>query len=210
MGVRNMRTSTAKLHYYLIIIATLLFLNTSCTTVIPKYKLPSDNLNQTDLKSDVKFTVRPLVNPDESEKYFGNVLLSEGIIAIFLKIENQSDSSHYKVDKNEIWLSVLPTKGNEEILSKDRGDAQSNDYTFGASAMLAQMAINESRKEFALRSNEYRTRTIPPRGRAQGFLYFKYSGKQEDLGDLKLHIKAVDPVERKGIYFDFNIMLTKG
>lgn len=187
-----------------------LLLNGCVSTVLPEYVLKDDAASQTITSNGLRITVRPLFDRRESEAYFGRNLLEDNIIAIFIKAENLDSSRYYMIRKEDIDLSATGSGNDDVVTGKASESSQSNASNYGGvyssiSMLGAQLAINESRKEYAFRASEFSTQTIGPGSETQGFVYFRNGNKNGKSGTMKLQVMAINPVDNSSSEFKFNI-----
>jgi hypothetical protein len=152
---------------------------------LPRYESPPisryDNVQS---KDGLAIAIRPLLDHEESRRYFGKALLSDGIVAAFVLCANQSTSASFVVPKAGISL-VADVPGialhEGKVQSTDAADATVIAGAVLASPLVAGIGVkllsDASVINHSVRAQEFLTKTLSPGQTAGGFVYFQLPDK---------------------------------
>ena len=169
-------------------------------------------------EDDLSIAIRPLLNSEESLKYFEEDLLSKNILAVYVEVENRNVSSSYIFLKDKISLAnVTPVSNSTEIVdmiasvSSGRGTMETAVYFYfvgiiivplmlvGAGMLLsgAKTISDASEKRHNLTVKELQTQTLSPGEGTKGFVYFKLTDKSLLSGEVNVKFEVFDLNKRE-------------
>jgi hypothetical protein len=128
--------------------------------------------------------VRPLLDDEETRRYFGESLLSEGIVAVYVLSANQSASSSFRVPKTGMSLVAGVPKilsSEDKLQSSAAADAMVISGAVLLSPLVAGIGVkllsDASVINHSIRAQEFLTKTLSPGQTAGGFIYFQLPDK---------------------------------
>jgi hypothetical protein len=185
-------------HYHSVVSSILLkvtiavVLLTGCASVkIGEYQHSKKNRNYSKTKDNLSVSINPITDSAESKKYFGRDILSSGVLAVHILIENQSLSDNYIFEKDKIAFGerdVLVSKTNcsadEKIQENEQVATSKQVIGISVSALVTPLALplyfsglSDMRNINAVKHNmitkELRTKIVHPGESIQGFVYFR-------------------------------------
>jgi len=184
--------------------------------VLPKYEPPSTGANSSSKSSNgLTVSVRPLVDGNESRKYFGTDLTSKNILAIFISLENKSNKRIYIIPKKSITFKYHDSATKAKNATNSPGDSDAGEALATAGVIVSPLLMgagltiagDQTVINHAFKSNEYQNRTLSPGNSAQGFLYFKWPNEFINHKSGILNLTARDPIANESIKFHLPIQL---
>lgn len=204
---------------------TVAFLGGGCTAKkLPAYPThPVSAYRYTQVKDGLAVAISPLFNPQESETYFDTDLVSRGIVAVLVRVENQSAPSTFLVLKERFALRTgqreeSQVSGREQIKPGFLEDALQVGNQLGAGGgqgalllvplipvfiVAEKMHVHEERVRRKLLIEEFQTKTISPGEETHGFVYFPLPSGQPRAGQWTLHMEVQDLQSQEVNPFDF-------
>ncbi len=173
------------------------FLIGCSTTELPQYHAqPFDTYEFSESNQGLAIALHPLTNQDESEKYFGQNLLTYNILAIFIVAENKSTTSTFLLSNENFQLGGGNAGGpseDPEVTTPHPGAVLS----LGAFPILLPLAgamLSEAAEiEHNFLAKEFQAETLSPGKKTEGFVYFQLPEKQEDWPQQWiLHVEALE------------------
>jgi hypothetical protein len=156
-----------------------------CALTLQRYESPPiSGYENVQIKDGLAMAVRPLLDDEESRRYFGKSLLSEGIVAVYVLSENQSASSSFRVPKSGMSLVAGVPKilsSEDKIQSSAAADALVISGAVLLSPLVAGIGVkllsDASVINHSIRTQEFLTKTLSPGQTAGGFIYFQLPDK---------------------------------
>lgn len=165
--------------------------------------------------------IKPLTDPQESEKYFDTDLLSRGVLAIYVSAENQGAPGTFVLLEERF---TLQTGLREEHQVSDREQPGSSSLAAAHTVMSGLAAIgslfylvggipfatvagsinaHEERVKIKFVTEELQAKTISLGEEAHGFVYFRRPQGFPGPGQWILHLEAEDTNSKEVKTFDF-------
>ncbi|MGE0826156.1 MAG: hypothetical protein AB7G75_17110 [Candidatus Binatia bacterium] len=166
--------------------------------------------------------IKPLTDPQESEKYFHTDLLSRGILAIFVAAENRESPNTFLLLKGQF---TLHNALREELQVSDREQAGSSTLAatqnvmsalavvgyfgfYGVGALpfaLVESSIESHEEQVKTKfvTEELQAKTISLGEGTHGFVYFRRPPGYPASGYWVLRVEAMDVTNQKTKIFDF-------
>lgn len=196
-------------------IVVLLTLVNGCTTLqLPLYApQPVDRYNNVQVKDGLAVAIQPMLDAEESEKYFGTNLLARNILPAFVVSENRHASSSFLLLKNRISLSAgQPALAGSPDKARSEAGAEALGWTSVAlgSLPLAAIAVKMMSDATVINRNfkaqEFQTKTLSPGQTAQGFVYFQLpeGAKLPEQGTIRL--EALEAMHKEVAHFEFTFL----
>jgi hypothetical protein len=190
-----------------LLLVTVLLGGHGCTTVqSPKFESPDVTATTaTAAAGGLKVSARPVLDPEESNRYFGTDLAAENILAIFIRIENTDGAASYILPREQISYSDTNSAARDTAGTLADGNLEEAAVMTGAvfSPLVMWVGLteagNDTVRQHALKSNEYQTRTLSPGGVAEGFVYFTYPDLKSGYNPGVLKLVGLDPVTRRTV-----------
>ncbi len=206
-------------------IVTLLALTSGCAST-PKglelYEPQSvDSYKNLQIKDGLAVAIHPILDGEESKKYFGADLPSDNIFPVYFVAENRHPSSKIVLFKSSI---VLRTEQFEATRAPDKpAPAQVRRGNSGSAGLvelasfyppililalpfaLASAVDRGSAQDITnhLRTQEFQSRTLAPGQVARGFLYFQLPTDAKLPGRWTIHLESLEVVSQKITRFEF-------
>ena len=167
-------------------------------------------------KNGVAIGVRPFTDKKEIKETFKIDLLAKGLLPILLVAENQSESSSFILAKDRVSVlseatGVTNISGRTEVKSDTAGNALTvAGAALGATPLLLvglKMASDATIIQHNLADKEFYSRTLGPRQKAQGFIYFQFPKESPPSGAHHVLIELKDSATGELTPFDFSVNL---
>ena len=132
------------------------------------------------IQDGVAVTVYPMNDSQEVKKYFGNDVLSEGVLPVYVLVENRHATSSFVVSGDKVALQPPAISFDRAVIKKDSfGDGlfyASIPLILGIGMPMFLSANGRDEARESLRYNfeigELARHTLSPRKRVGGFVYF--------------------------------------
>lgn len=166
----------------------------------------------------LSIAIRPLLDSEESLKYFKKDLLSKNILAVYVEVENRNVSSSYILLKDKISLAnTTPVSNSAEVVDRI-ASVSSGRKTMEAAVAFYYLGIiivplmlvgagmlhsgaktisNASEKRHNFTVKELQTQTLSPGEGTKGFVYFKLADKSLLSGEVNVNFEVIDLNKRK-------------
>jgi hypothetical protein len=172
---------------FLLLTLTMLLIASGCATQLADYQpRPIDQYRHVQVENGLAVVIEPLTETAEAEKYFGTDLVSKGILAVFVIVQNRGETS-ILVSTEKIAL------GEGQVGSSPKGPDSADATATGMGVGLigaalfpplvvplvvflpiaSSMIANSNEMKHNFQTKELRTKTLSPGGSTSGFLYFK-------------------------------------
>jgi hypothetical protein len=178
---------------------------------LPPYEAQSiDNYKNIQVKDGLVVAMHPIIDAQESERYFGTDLLSSHILAVLLLSENRAPSSSFILSKEHISLGAgLPEV--QQARDKVRSEAAGEAVAWTGAVLISPLMMGIAMKLLSdatvinhnFKAREFQTKTLSPGQRAEGFLYFQLPEKKKLPGQWVIHIKAIEAINKGTKDFTF-------
>jgi len=174
------------------------------------------------VKDGLAIGIKPLTDPQESEKYFDADLLSRGIVAIFVSAENQGSAGTFLLLKEQFTLQTAfreehQVSGREQPGSSSLATAHTvmsglavigyfGFYRVGAipfAIVASGINAHEERVKIKFVTEELQAKTISLGEETHGFVYFRRPPGFPGSGSWVLHFEAQDTNSKEVKVFDF-------
>jgi len=200
------------------LLAVMILLEGCATTKLPEPETrPLNSYPYSQVKDGLAVAIQPLTNGQESEKYFGTNLLSNGILAVFVAAENHGSPSSFMLSKERFMLRAGQT---EAYGVSGRGQIEPGAGTAVAAVgnvgivvvpVLAlpilivgsNMLSNEEVIKHNFTVKELQAKTISDGEETHGFVYFQLLQGHAGPGQWTIHVEAVDLKSKDVKSFDF-------
>lgn len=174
----------------LTIVIAIALLNGCASVKIAQYQHNKVNGNYSQVKDDLSVSINPIIDAVESKKYFGRDILSSGVLAVHILIENLSSSDDYIFEKDKIVFKEGGGLGNqghkgvgEEIRANEQSAIDTQAVGLGATFLVTPLALplyfaglsnmrNLNAVKHNMISKELRTKIVHHGEKIQGFVYF--------------------------------------
>lgn len=174
-------------------------LTCACTTPrLPDYPAEPSNLPvSVETETGLHIGLRPISSPDELTHYFGIDLLENGVLPIFVRLENHSDNATYLVRPDHFSLQARTQEirpGTDyQARRLDSGDeiTRAGVVSFNIPMIVAgNMRVSRaSEVQRNLEMKQLRSRTVSPGRATFGFLYFSISKMGPPSANLGLTLR---------------------
>ena len=173
-------------------------------------------------KNGVAIGVRPFTDKKEIKETFKIDLLAKGLLPILLVAENQSESSSFILAKDRVFVlseatGITNTSQRAAVTSETGGNATAiagavllgATSLAGAPLMIAglKMASDATIIQHNLADKEFYSRTLGPKQKAQGFIYFQFPKESPPSGAYHVLIELKDSATGEPTPFDFTVNL---
>lgn len=205
------------------------------TGCVPPVKLQPYNSQSIDLyknaqnKNGLIVAAYPLVDEKESIKYFGFDLTSNNILAIYVSIENRNSFSRFTVCHDKSYLSfhdnerTLPGSASPKSGNEGRGLISASEPLFFVAPFMpatllvgAPMAFVGQKQwmdaqsiKFNFHEQELSSKTLPPQGKTQGFLYFQIQNIKNYFFTFTFHFEAIEMKTKELVEYDFPLLINQ-
>lgn len=198
-------------------------LNGCASVKIAEYQHNKVNGNYSQVKDDLSVSINPITDAVESKKYFGRDILSLGVLAVHILIENLSSSDDYIFEKDRIVFKEggrLQSKTHNGVDENIRENEQAAIFKqgvgLGASLLVTPLALplyfsglsdirNLNAVKHNMISKELRTKIVHHGEKNQGFVYFNIKSDVIKANSNRLDVPFMKMGKMKlGIFqFDF-------
>lgn len=187
----------------LAIAALILFLNTTIRAEgFPEFRPAA--LPFTQSLDGLTVSALPLADEDDLDEYFGDDLLDDGILPVFVRFENRSADRSFIILKDQVGVALTQRAQEGDVASPTAGGWVSTAGVGAvlvvpvASLVLLPIGINmvsdayEAKRNFVVK--ELQTQTLSPGTQTSGFVYLKApEGADEPPRKLWLRAEALQP-----------------
>ena len=168
--------------------------------------------------------VDPIVDNEESTKYFDVDLLTNGILPVRVAIENRSASASYVIDKDRFALLDMRTTGAWSMIEKVDSENAGEGLIWASIPFIllippgvipyailmsigTQINLNANVRRHDFVVNELQTTTLSPGERISGFVYFPFPNGDVTQIQPKIHLEALNlgTHEWRGMDLPFNL-----
>jgi hypothetical protein len=173
------------------------------------------------VKDGLAIGIKPLMDPQESEKYFDTDLLSRGVLAIFVSAENRESAKNFLLLKDRFTLQTAP-KEELRVSGRDQVNSRGLNTVENIMAGAAILTLNtfaglpffpvawgihahEERVKTKFVIEELQDKTISLGEKTQGFVYFRRPQGFPGPGQWILHIEVQDTNTQEVKVFDFTL-----
>ncbi len=182
----------------------------------------NDNYSQT--KDNLSVSINPITDSVESKKYFGRDILSSGVLAVHILIENLSSSNNYIFEKDKIVFeeggelaSETHDSADNEIRENEQAAISKQGIWLGVSLLVTPLALplyfsglSDVRNLNAVKQNmiikELRTKILHAGESIQGFVYFSIkTDALKKVNSNRLDVPYVRIGKSKPGLFQFNL-----
>jgi hypothetical protein len=199
---------------YASLLAFMILLLAGCSQT-PLRMYPPAPYEQYDLKASVdgiNISVKPVINGAELKHYLGIDIFAEGILSIFVELDNTNDDTSFLVSESTFGLGKQVTETERGPASENAGTAVVVGSLFTPLIMFPPVALtgismanNASRKNLNIERNGFPNGTLSPRESEQGFAYFKVPKDVSDDLVFTVHLKNLDTKKVVSSRFEFNL-----
>jgi hypothetical protein len=170
-----------------------------------------DRYKNVQSKDELVVVIQPVLDREESEKYFGTDLLALNIIPVFVISENRHASSSFMLLKERIVFSAgqhavvgTPDKARSEATAESLGWAS---VALGGSLVLAAIAAKMMSDATVINRNfkaqEFQSKTLSPGQTAQGFVYFQLPKGANFPEQWMVRFEALEATSKDVKHFEF-------
>jgi hypothetical protein len=160
--------------------------------------------------------IHPLLDGEESKKYFGTDLLANHILPAYVIGENRHASSSFMLFRDRITLragQLAATRAPDKATAAAEGETlgwTSVAVAFaalpvgiiGSIVAMKQIAdTSEAHRHF--KAQEFQTRTLSPGQSAQGFVYFQLPKDVQLPAQWTIHLETLEAVNKGVTRFEF-------
>lgn len=178
-----MNRCNANLNVLLPAVISLALLTSGCTTPphVEPYRVQTfEQYKNVQIQDGVAVAVYPMNNSQEVEKHFGNDILSEGVLPVYVLVENRHATSSFVVSGDKVNLQPPAISFDRTVIKKDSfGNALfyvSIPLILGIGLPMFLNAYGRDDGREDLRYNfeisELARHTLSPGKRVGGFVYF--------------------------------------
>jgi len=191
---------------YLSFVLAIIIATIGCSSTVPahpEYNVQSvDSYEYSQVLDGLRIAVHPIKAASECEEYFGENLISLGILPVLVVAENENTASSFILTNDQ--FSLL----NAEDASLDRskvGDERTwatiNTIALG-DMFFASMAFQKVEAKQMFAEKEFRAKTLSPGSTTSGFVYFQFPEKKISEGPWVVQVKAIRPIEQETRIFN--------
>lgn len=216
------RSFSIKFKLLINLIMVLLFLNGCASVEIADYKESVSNNKYLQNQDGLSVAIDPITDSAESKKYFGRDILSSGLLAVHILVDNRSSSCDYLFDKDKIVFKeagISDIKEGNTLDEKMKADEQTamskQNVGLGGSVLITPIALplyfsglSDMRAINTIKHNmiskELRTKIVHSNEKIEGYIYFKI--KNTDVlkdNNNQLNIPYMEMGSRKLDKFQF-------
>jgi len=162
----------------------------------------------------VRVSVDAVLERDRLKQYFGTDPLSQGIVPVFIRVENVADSGSFLVEKENFTAGVNSTSDDPSLTGEVKHDSKTGAaITAGGLLILSPAALllggaMVSRAD-AIRSNfvkkELRNQSLASGMSTEGFVYFTSKDKNQPVRRVSLAVPVKNLQTEQAVVCDFVI-----
>jgi hypothetical protein len=213
----NIQTAPAKTVINVILLFMTFVTLTGCTGVSPKAYKSSDTASRLLSKTTngVRVSVDAVMESSRLKQYFGTDPLHQGIVPVFIRVENVSSPSSILVEKESFSAEVNSNHDSAASLTGDiKYDSKTGTALVGGGLLLlspAALLLGGAMvtRADAIRSNfvkkELRNQSLASGMSTEGFVYFTSKDKNKPIRRVSLAVPVKNLQTEQSLICDFAI-----